>query len=106
MKCKVVLLASIAIFWILAKPLAAPPPLSIEELPTGQIRLSWPADAVGLSLEQADSLSAPAAWLVANATPAKVGARFAVTVQAENKTRFYRLRGGASATTIVETSPA
>ncbi|MCI0538906.1 MAG: carboxypeptidase-like regulatory domain-containing protein, partial [Verrucomicrobiales bacterium] len=108
MKNKFGLCARLASFCVLLQPLlAAPPQLLIEEIETGQIRLSWSAAAAGFRLEQADSLAAPAQWRPVNATPANTGGRLSVTIQNETNPRFYRLRGGIStAAMILETSPA
>ncbi len=86
---------------------AAAPPLSIQPLAGGQLQITWPGDAAGFSLEQADSLRSPVGWQTVNATVANTGGVLSVTIASASQTRFYRLRQAASTgATVVETSPA
>ncbi len=64
---------------------AEPPTLQFS-LTGKQLTLSWPADAVGFTLESADALPATT-W---NAVPGVVNNQ--VTIDVSAGTRFYRLR--------------
>jgi len=86
---------------------AATPSLSLQQLTSDQIQLTWPAEAANFALEQADGLAFPAAWLAVNAVPTSAGGVFSVTLPLGAQTRFFRLRGTAPVvTTVIETSPA
>ncbi|MCC7375100.1 MAG: hypothetical protein IT581_10615 [Verrucomicrobiales bacterium] len=85
---------------------AASPPLSAQKTADGRVQLKWPSDAVGFSLEAADGLVPPVQWRVVSEAIVNEGGTSSVTLQPSAPTRFYRLRGGASLTTVTETSPA
>jgi hypothetical protein len=57
----------------------------------GQIRLSWPASAVGFVLKSTESLSAPALWQTVVASPTTIGEETTVLLSTTDRIRFYRL---------------
>ncbi len=86
---------------------AAIPSLSIEQMPSRSIRISWDGDATGFTLEQSDQLGSFVNWQTVAETPQNVGGTTSVSIQPLSATRFYRLHSaGTALPTIVETSPA
>lgn len=70
-----------------------PVPLAIANAGTdGAITLSWPASAVGFALESTEDLSSPIDWQPVDGTPALVGDRYTITIEAGVDARFFRLR--------------
>lgn len=87
--------------------LAATPTLSIRTLAPDRVELSWPADATGFALEQAESLTGALSWGAVSGTPATEGGLTSVTLAPSSQTRYFRLSGNSPVVTrIVETSPA
>lgn len=73
------------------------PQASVEEVPlaasltaTGELRLSWPASAVGFGLESSATLSG--AWLPVSGTPQVAGDQLTLTVPTTGTANFYRLK--------------
>ena len=62
------------------------------ELVTNIIRLSWPALATDFFLESATSLSPIASWSSNAVTPTVFGSSNVVTLPADQRLNFYRLR--------------
>lgn len=87
--------------------LAATPTLSIRTLAPDRVELSWPAEATGFALEQAESLTGALSWGAVSGTPATEGGLTSVTLAPSSQTRYFRLSGNSAVVTrIVETSPA
>src|SRR5262245_56331429 len=86
---------------------AALPSLSIEQLPSRSIRLSWPGDSVSFTLEQSDRLGSLVNWQSVTEIQQHAGGTISVSIQPLSATRFYRLRSNEPISpTIAATSPA
>lgn len=87
--------------------LAATPALSLRPVSPDRVELSWPADASGFALEQAESLTVTTPWSAVSVAPSTAEGRAVVTLTPGSQTRYFRLTGNPpTVTRIVETSPA
>ena len=57
----------------------------------GSVRISWPSGTEGLFLETADTLVRPIPWEPVDKTPELNGDQLTITIEAGDRTRFYRL---------------
>ncbi|MGE3308813.1 MAG: Ig-like domain-containing protein, partial [Limisphaerales bacterium] len=81
--------------------------LGIESQPQGRFRVSWPASADGVSLEESPALGPDARWTAVGVPVETVGNSRQVVLSAGGQTRFYRLvRIPSGPARLVETSPA
>jgi hypothetical protein len=99
------LLAVIALSKALDSSAADRPALSVSIQAPGQIGLSWKSDSSGFQVEQTTALGPNAAWQTVPPAPTANNGAFAITLQAADRTRFYRLRGNSQLTGISEISP-
>ncbi len=81
------------------------PLLQVEQISPGQFRVAWIGSGT-FTLEEAASLETPIPWQPVTQTPAPLGGRFSVIIQASARSRFFRLRSGGALTRIEQTSPA
>lgn len=87
--------------------MAATPALSLRPVSSDRVELSWPADAAGFALEQAESLTVTTPWSAVSVAPSTAEGRAVVTLTPGSQTRYFRLTGNPpTVTRIVETSPA
>lgn len=70
---------------------APPPELSIVPLGGGTARVSWPAEAVGYTLESTAGLSVPN-WVAAAEAVSNDGQAFFADIQLDGASRYFRLR--------------
>lgn len=76
-------------------PLAPTPSLSVKPWTGNQVRLSWPTNAAGYSLQQ--SVALPGNWSAPQGLSVSVeGAENAVYLKTTNKVQFYRLTKSVS----------
>lgn len=68
------------------------PALAVAAGDARSIRLNWPVGAVGWVLEESGDLGAGAIWVPAAALPGVVNQQYAVTLNPDGGTRYYRLR--------------
>ncbi len=57
----------------------------------GSVRISWPSGTEGLFLETAETLVRPIPWERVDGTPELNGDQLTITIEAGDRTRFYRL---------------
>jgi len=77
---------------VIARSGAAPPPeLSLEPLPDGHVRISWPSTAAGFGLMTATDLSA-GRWSLVGAVPVTEAGRQIVTLAPAGSAQFFQLR--------------
>lgn len=69
----------------------APPALDWTQQ-EGSIAMSWPASAVGWSLQSSDSISEETNWNRVGGTPSVVSGRYVVTIPTTGESKFYLLR--------------
>ena len=68
-------------------------PVSLTLRPSGnEMILSWPADAVGFTLQSTLDLTPPVTWNEVTNPPAVLGGQFTVTNPASSGAQFFRLR--------------
>lgn len=69
----------------------APPALDWTQQ-EGAIAVSWPASAVGWSLQYSDSIGEETSWNPVVGTPSVVSGRYVVTIPTTGESKFYLLR--------------
>ncbi len=85
---------------------AASPSLSITEVQSGQVKITWTDPSATFVIDQSDALGSGASWL-SSAVPSVNGDLRTVTVTPDAHTRFFRLRQAAQPVTGIDSiSPA
>lgn len=83
--------------WFSSWALVAQVPLKIEPLPDGSIRICWPTNSTGLTLQSSPAVQSPV-WTPTGLNPEIVADQFCVTVTPDAAERFYRLFGATPGT--------
>jgi hypothetical protein len=69
-----------------------PPPPTLSAAPVGgNVVVSWPANAIGFTLQAKPTLAPASVWGPVTNTPVSIGNRFYVTNPTAGLSRFYRL---------------
>jgi hypothetical protein len=81
----------LALFGWAAHGQNTPPRMSIDELASGHVLLSWPASSSGFLLQERTTLTPDSTWEISPLTPTENNGRYVVLLMPTEAQVFYQL---------------